>query len=595
MSAELANLYAPAPRTERGKPCLIGVGEIKKVKKIVYCVGKAVVVRDLANPLDAWMFHDHKADTTVARIAPSGFYIASADQSATIKVWDCVGEKTVKLEKQTIGNILDMAWSDDSKRLVVGGQGRDKQGEAFFSDGGASVGEISGHSAPITSVDVKQTRPYRVATGSEDFKNNWFEGPPFKYKKTNLDHSRYVNCVRFAPNGEKYITVGSDKKGFLYDGKAGDKIGELSAKGAHGGSVYCAAWTADSSKILTASVDKTCKLWNAEGELITTFEFGKDVNDQQLGCAILGDEMLAINLTGTINYLDLDAPNKPKKTILGHNKLITAIAYDPSGDKLYSADFGGYLIEWNPSNGSTNGFTGAAHQNQVQKLKVANGKLITASFDDTVKIIPLDSRQLSEGIALGSQPSGLDASGDVVVVSAVGNIVVIENGKLVNKHPVTYAPSAIAINPDRTEVAVGAKDNKIYLYSYNAGKLTQTSVLEGHRGEITALQYSPDGQYLGAGDGNREVKVWKNGAAVVDGWVFHTSRIQDLAWSSDSIHLATGSVDSAVIVWNVQEPTKRVTVKLAHVGGVRAVTWLNANTVASAGQDCAVKTWKITY
>jgi len=100
--------------------------------------------------------------------------------------------------------------------------------------------------------------------------------------KTNLDHSRYVNAVRFAPNGEKYVTVGSDKKGFLYDGKTGDKLGELSAEGGHSGSIYCAAWTADSSKILTASVDKTCKLWDASGQLLQTFNFGKDVGTNNL-------------------------------------------------------------------------------------------------------------------------------------------------------------------------------------------------------------------------------------------------------------------------------------------------------------------------
>jgi WD40 repeat protein len=94
-----------------------------------------------------------------------------------------------------------MAWSEDSKRILVGGEGREKFGHVFMMDGGSSVGEISGHAKPILSVDMKQTRPYRIATAGEDLVA-WFEGPPFKFKKSLKEHSKFINCVRFSPNGE---------------------------------------------------------------------------------------------------------------------------------------------------------------------------------------------------------------------------------------------------------------------------------------------------------------------------------------------------------------------------------------------------------
>jgi WD40 repeat protein len=99
------------------------------------------------------------------------------------------------------GAASDMAWTDDSKRIAVVGQGREKFGAVFLFDSGASVGEITGHSKTITTVDIKQTRPYRLATGSEDLAMNWFEGPPFKFKSTFREHQRLVNCVRFSPDG----------------------------------------------------------------------------------------------------------------------------------------------------------------------------------------------------------------------------------------------------------------------------------------------------------------------------------------------------------------------------------------------------------
>lgn len=57
-------------------------------------------------------------------------------------------------------------------------------GAVFLWDTGSSVGEIVGHSKIINSVDIKQTRPYRLVTGSDDNCTTFLEGPPFKYKST---------------------------------------------------------------------------------------------------------------------------------------------------------------------------------------------------------------------------------------------------------------------------------------------------------------------------------------------------------------------------------------------------------------------------
>jgi WD40 repeat protein len=59
--------------------------------------------------------------------------------------------------------------------------------------------------------------------------------------------------------------------------------------------------------------------------------------------------------------------------------------------------------------------------------------------------------------------------------------------------------------------------------------------------------------------------------------------------------LVSGALDGSIYVWSVQEPSKRVAIKDAHRGGVNATLFIDANTVASAGQDCTVKTWNIKF
>ena len=54
--------------------------------------------------------------------------------SGTVRIWDTVNEEhSCKLEiKPIAGQIFDIAWSPDSKRVVVVGDGREKYGAAFF-------------------------------------------------------------------------------------------------------------------------------------------------------------------------------------------------------------------------------------------------------------------------------------------------------------------------------------------------------------------------------------------------------------------------------------------------------------------------------
>ncbi len=56
-------------------------------------------------------------------------------------------------------------------------------GKVINAEMGTEVGEVVGMSKAINSLDLKPTRPFRLATGSEDFTACFFEGPPFKFKK----------------------------------------------------------------------------------------------------------------------------------------------------------------------------------------------------------------------------------------------------------------------------------------------------------------------------------------------------------------------------------------------------------------------------
>ena len=69
----------------------------------------------------------------------------------------------------------------------------------FSADTGTSVGEVMGHSKQINSVAMRPSRPFKIATASEDNSLSFLEGPPFKYK-TRLTVSNKLFIILFAPS-----------------------------------------------------------------------------------------------------------------------------------------------------------------------------------------------------------------------------------------------------------------------------------------------------------------------------------------------------------------------------------------------------------
>jgi WD40 repeat protein len=65
---------------------------------------------------------------------------------------------------------------------------------------------------------------------------SWVTGVPFKYERSIATHSRFVQDVQYAPSGEVFVSVGSDAKIFIYDGKTGDTKAELT-QSPHKGSI----------------------------------------------------------------------------------------------------------------------------------------------------------------------------------------------------------------------------------------------------------------------------------------------------------------------------------------------------------------------
>ncbi|XP_028657651.1 WD repeat-containing protein 1 [Erpetoichthys calabaricus] len=606
MPYELSKVFASLPQVERGVSKVLG-GD-PKGNNFLYTNGKCVIIRNIDNPAIADIYTEHAHQVTVAKYAPSGFYIASGDISGKLRIWDTTQkEHILKYEYQPFaGRIKDIAWTEDSKRIAAVGEGREKFGAVLLWDTGSSAGEISGHSKIVNSVDFKQTRPYRLVTGSDDNSAAFFEGPPFKFKFTMNDHTRFVNSVRFSPDGNRIATAGADGQIFIYDGKTGEKITSLGGDKAHSGGIYAVSWSPNSTQLLSASGDKTAKLWDLAGSsLVTTFSMGSDVLDQQLGCLWQKDNLLTVSLSGNINYLDKNNPDRPLRIVKGHSKSIQCLTVHKTDGRsyIYTGSHDGHINFWDAETGVSENFKGKGHANQVSRMIVdESNQLVSCSMDDTVRYTSLAKKEYSasDAVKLDIQPKYVAVGpGGYAVAVCIGQLVLLKDKRKVFViDQLEFEPSCVDIHSGGVTVAVGGSDGKIHLYSIQGNTLTCDGKALSAEGPVTDLAFSHNGAYLAACDASKIVKVFTvaDGYAEKNTFYGHHAKIVCLAWSPDNEHFATGGMDMMVFVWTVSNADARIKMPDTHrLHHVCSVGWLNEHTVVTTSHDSSVKQWTITY
>ncbi|KAJ6340315.1 hypothetical protein OIU77_008135 [Salix suchowensis] len=564
---ELAETYACVPSTERGRGILISGHP--KTNKILYTNNRSVLILNLDNPLDVSVYGEHGYQATVARYSPNGEWIASADVSGTVRIWGAYNDHVLKKEfKVLTGRIDDLQWSPDGLRIVASGDGKGKSlVRAFMWDSGTNVGEFDGHSRRVLSCAFKPTRPFRIVTCGEDF------------LVTCRDHSNFVNCIRFSPDGSKFISVSSDKKGILFDGKTGEKIGELSSEDGHKGSIYAVSWSPDGKQVLTVSADKSAKVWeicdDGSGKLTKTLTSSDSggVDDMLVSCLWQNDHLVTVSLGGTISIFS--ASDLDKSALQISVKWIQGIGYS---SKLRRKE-----------------------NSQIKCLAAAEEEIITSGFDNKLWRVRFLGDQCgdADSIDVGNQPKDISLAllcPELALVAIDSGVVMLRGTEVVSTIKLDFAVTASAIAPDGSEAIIGGQDGKLHIYSVTGDTLTEDAVLEKHRGAVSVIRYSPDVSMFASGDLNREAVVWDCASREVKlkNMLYHTARINCLAWSPDSKMVATGSLDTCIIIYEIDKPaSSRMTIKGAHLGGVYGLAFTDDHSVVSSGEDACVRVWKV--
>jgi hypothetical protein len=148
---------------------------------------------------------------------------------------------------------------------------------------------------------------------------------------------------------------------------------------------------------------------------------------------------------------------------------------------------------------------------------------------------------------------------------------------------------AADIRPDQSQVALGGPSRFVKIFSTKNNDLQHK--IKKHTDWVTAVAFSPNGQWLASADRNGGISIWDpdNGQELftLGG---HKSAVTALSWRGDSKLLASSSEDGTIKLWEMQEG-KQAKNWNAHGGGAQSVTYAHDGRLVSAGRDNAVNLW----
>lgn len=451
---------------------------------------------------------------------------------------------------------------------------------------------------PITSLSIRQQRPFRAVSGSDDKSIVFHTGVPFKYDKIISTHTRFVRDVGFSPNGDLFASVGSDGKIFFYDGKTGDVKSE-SVGVDPSRSLMALSWSPDSSKVATAGADGVVAIWDAAtSQIAQTYILGADVGSQQNGVVYANtNTVVSVSNSGVLNIFDTREPSAKWRKLQGPTKAVTVTALTGSGkdQTFYTGSFDGSMKAFT-ADGMCWDVTGAGHSSRIVGLAPNGaGKVYSAGWDDKVSSIA-GTEYAAVSIPTKSQPTGVAATPTAVYVSSAEGLEIAPTSGSSVVHPGAATAVAAFTGPNGDIVAVGAGTKKVALHGIIGTTLSPIAEFDDNKGDVLALAFSADGALLAAGDSAGRlvlIDVVNKKVLVSSRWTFHTGRIASVSFSPSGKRIVTGGADESIYVWTVDKITRNVPIKNAHPGGVAGVAWESDTKILSSGADGCVRTWEV--
>ena len=228
-----------------------------------------------------------------------------------------------------------------------------------------------------------------------------------------------------------------------------------------------AVFSPDGTTLASAGVGNVIKLWNMPAGNLWTELFGHETCVRSLAFSPDSKILASGGTDGSIRLWDLTTGDELLE-LKGHDKDVWSLAFAPDGKSLASG----------------------SHDGSVRIWDVETGREKVAVRDPSRRVYGLAYTPDGKTLAFGLGASQNGQQGKVVLWE-------VEKGREAVRVIDNASTLAVALSPNGKTLATAGLDRVVKLWDLATGK--ELACMDGHRGFIASLTFSPDGRYVISG------------------------------------------------------------------------------------------------
>jgi WD40 repeat protein len=445
------------------------------------------------------------------------------------------------------------------------------------------------HLALALRLDPKNERAVAL-TGAMLIQANW--AIPVA---DSMRHDEAVFSAQFSADGQRVVTASFDKTARVWDAATGKAIGEPMR---HEDEVLAAQFSADGKRVVTASKDKTVRVWDAvtgkaigepirHGDWVYSAQFSTD-----------GQRVVTASKDKTARVWDAATGTEIGEP-MRHQDAVRSAQFSADGQRVVTASEDKTARVWDAATGKAAGEP-MRHEDAVLAAQFsADGqRVVTASKDKTARVW-----DAATGKAIGEPMRHADAvrsaqfsaDGQRVVTASEDNTARIwdaATGKAIGE-PMRHDGWVYSaqFSADGQRVVTASRDSTAEIWDAAIGKAIGEPMR--HDGWVYSAQFSADGQRVVTASEDKTARVWDAATGTEIGEPMrHEDAVIAAQFSPDGQRVVTASKDKTARVWDAATGTE-IGEPMRHDGWVYSARFsADGQRVVTASEDNTARVWE---